>query len=102
MPYKDADKRRASNAKSQKKRNNLTYERRRDLLSEFPCHCCGDPDNTVIQWHHVEPENKEFALTSGAHSEERWWNEVLKCIPVCANCHVKLHKNTLCLIPQRL
>jgi hypothetical protein len=72
------------------------------MLSTFPCYCCGDPDDTVIQWHHVEPENKKFHLLGGRIGEDKWWNEVLKCIPLCANCHIKIHKNKLCLIPPKL
>ena len=79
-----------------------TRERRRSLLN-FPCCCCGDPDQTVIQWHHVDESLKDFDLFGGrTPSEEDWWNESLKCIPVCANCHLKIHKNKLCLIPVKL
>ena len=81
------------------RRNTAAIRSRRvQLLSDFPCHCCGDPDDSVIQWHHVNEEDKEFNVSDMNVSEDRWWNEVLKCIPVCANCHVKIHKNKLCLI----
>ena len=79
--------------------------RHKELLQPFACTCCGDPDDTVIQWHHVEEQEKDFEILGGKGtgvSEELWWNEVLKCIPLCANCHVKLHKNKLCLIPPKL
>lgn len=78
--------------------------RRRSLLN-FPCICCGETDPTVIQWHHVNELEKSFELFGGSgtsKSEDAWWNEVLKCIPVCANCHVKIHKQTLCLLPMSL
>ena len=74
---------------------------RRSLLS-FPCFACDDPDDTVIQWHHVDEQEKKFEIFGGrgnTAAEDRWWNEVLKCIPLCANCHIKLHKEKLCLIP---
>ena len=75
-------------------------EFRIQLLNQFPCYCCGNPDPTVIDWHHVVPEDKTFEIKWGIHlSHEKWWNEVLKCIPVCCNCHRKIHKNTLCLLP---
>ena len=73
---------------------------RSNLLAQFPCHCCGNPDPTVIQWHHVEPEDKSFAIKKFiAKPHDIWWDEVLKCIPVCANCHLKIHYNKLCLLP---
>ncbi len=76
--------------------------RRRKLLSQFPCFCCKTQDDSVIQWHHVNPEDKLFHVSHHKHPEDRWWNEVLKCIPLCANCHVKIHKNLLCLLPIHL
>ena len=78
--------------------------RRRSLLHSS-CFCCGDPDDQVIQWHHVDESTKLFEIFGGtgcSAAEERWWNEVLKCIPVCANCHIKIHKQLLCLLPQKL
>ena len=77
--------------------NSKQAEARKNLLSSFSCICCGDPDDTVIQWHHVVSDDKSFGLFERC-SEDNWWNEVLKCIPVCANCHVKIHKEKLCLM----
>ena len=94
MPYKD----KALEKISKYKRINA----RKELLSQFPCRACGDPDYTVIQWHHVDPETKEFDLFQTSWATERFWNEVLKCVPLCANCHIKIHKDLLCLLPQSL
>jgi len=72
---------------------------RSDLLAQFPCYCCNDPNPTVIQWHHVVPKDKCFSIKMLiAKPHDIWWDEVLKCIPVCANCHLKIHKNKLCLL----
>ena len=88
--------------KACRERDALVVKRRRTMLEQFPCACCGDPDPTVIEWHHVDPEEKVFAVSHHKHPEDKWWDEVLKCIPVCANCHKKIHKNKLCLLPQKL
>ena len=85
-----------------KARNNQRVQDRKDVLSKFPCLACGNNDHTVIQWHHVEPELKDLELFRTAWSDELFWNEVLKCVPLCANCHVKIHKNLLCLIPPKI
>ena len=72
---------------------------RTEILAQFPCHLCGESDPDLIQWHHVYPEDKSFGVIAGnSLSHEAWWDEVLKCIPVCPTCHVKIHKNKLCLI----
>ena len=94
MPYADKEKQKQRTLELKQG----IYQRRRDILSSWPCLLCGDPDDSVIQWHHVYPEDKEFNVTRGLTSEDRWWNEVMKCIPVCANCHTKIHKEKLCLI----
>jgi len=75
---------------------------RKGILAQFPCLLCNESDPDMIDWHHVDESTKKFnvAHTSRAHSE--WWDEVLKCIPVCVSCHRKIHTNKLCLIPQRL
>ena len=83
-----------------KKRNERVRQRRRALLAEFPCVSCGNADPGVIQWHHLDPSQKETTIFSTAVSEEKFWNEVLKCVPLCANCHVKVHSDLLCLLPQ--
>ena len=76
---------------------------KRNLLAPFTCIACDNIDPTVVQWHHLIPEEKEFEIMSNLNmSNERWWAELLKCVPLCANCHMKLHKNQLCLLkPMR-
>ena len=90
---------RAKHNESCKRNQQRRNQFRIDLLSNFPCHCCGDLDPITIDWHHVYPEQKEFDVKRGLNlPHDVWWNEVLKCIPVCCNCHRKIHKETLCLI----
>jgi len=75
---------------------------RRNLLSIFPCKSCGENDSTVIQWHHIESNSKKYSVGGPVCcGEDKWWNEVLKCVPLCANCHIKIHRNTLCLLPTK-
>ena len=118
MPYKDPNKAREASRKSYHKnkekwkltrnpacrlRRIAERDERTEMLALFPCLCCGHNDPTVIQWHHVCPEEKLFGIKEGASYERsKWWEEVLKCIPVCSNCHIKIHKNKLCLIPPKL
>ena len=74
---------------------------RRKILSEFPCAFCGESDSDLIDWHHIDESTKKFNVghTSRGHSD--WWDEVMKCIPLCALCHRKIHKNKLCLLPHK-
>ena len=78
-------------------------QRRRDLLSQFSCICCNESTPCAIDWHHIDDETKSFNIATGMRrGEDVWWNEILKCVPLCANCHRKLHNNLICLIPQKL
>ena len=95
--YLEKDKERCR-LKSQVKR-----QARNKLLSIFPCLACGEPDPDLIDWHHVDPTTKKLNIRGcGGVSETSWWLEVLKCIPLCCNCHRKIHKEKLCLLPIHL
>ena len=76
--------------------------RRKNLLAPFSCISCGNSNTYVIEWHHLDPNQRELGIFASAHNEERFWDEVLKCVPLCSNCHTLIHKNLLCLIPQQM
>ena len=112
MPYKDREKQRAAEKryyennrkariKSAGERNKRVLAERRALLEPFSCASCGNTDPTVIEWHHIDPSEKEKDVYK-CGSEEKFWDEILKCVPLCGNCHIKIHKNLLCLLPQSL
>ena len=114
MPHKDPEKRKAWRTRPEVKarqaladrryylhQGKQTINRRREILSEFSCISCGETQPCAIDWHHIDDETKSFNIATGMRrGEDVWWNEVCKCVPLCANCHRKLHNNLLCLIPQ--
>lgn len=58
------------------------------------CEICGyDKCLNALDFHHKNPENKEFALNTANYNKsfEKLKNEVDKCILICANCHRELH-----------
>ena len=81
-------------------RNRIENSRfRKGILAQFGCSLCDVIDPDLIDWHHVNPEEKLFDIKGALdRNHALWWDEVLKCIPVCCNCHRKIHKNKLCLI----
>ena len=91
-----------------KQKYNFDYSKKllaekRKILDAFPCKLCGESDPDLIDWHHIDPQSKDFLITGKSVSNvDRWWNEVLKCIPVCALCHRKIHANKRCLLPMNL
>jgi predicted HNH restriction endonuclease len=55
--------------------------------------CKGVFDSIVYDFHHLDPDKKEFAISEKALvSEERYFAEVEKCVLLCANCHRLEHK----------
>lgn len=54
------------------------------------CYCEG-----ALQFHHTDPSKKEFGIGSinfgGAFDINSLFNEVDKCILLCANCHAEEH-----------
>lgn len=55
------------------------------------CKYCGICDWRVLQFHHRDPEEKEFAVSArasaGTTSISRIQKEIEKCDVLCANCH---------------
>ena len=57
------------------------------------CGICGyDKSISVLQFHHTNPNMKDFTVSRKSYSIERLKREVDKCILLCANCHIELHE----------
>ena len=61
------------------------------------CQCCGyDKCITALEFHHLNPEEKDFSF--GNNANRSWQNtkeELKKCILVCANCHREIHSGLI-------
>ena len=115
MPFKNADTRRrwqqdpevrerlrANDRRYYQNRAKRLYEERKAVLAEFSCFSCGETEPCCIDWHHIDESQKLFNIATGMRRElESWWDEVIKCVPLCSNCHRKLHNDKLCLIPMK-
>lgn len=63
-----------------------------------PCIFCGENDPVCIDWHLVDPNKKNFAISYvKGKAKKRTLEEIKKCICLCANCHRKLHADQLTL-----
>ena len=70
--------------------------RKSKLIKVFNSKCCicgFDKWQSALEFHHVNPENKEFGLTVNTTTKalEKQLEEARKCILVCANCHRGIH-----------
>lgn len=86
-------------AKNQNSQNVINFVKRRksNLIKVFNSKCCICGFNSyqeALDFHHVNPEEKEFGITdsnSVTKSLEKQLIELRKCILVCSNCHRGIH-----------
>lgn len=65
-----------------------------ELKSECSCAKCGDKRGYVLDYHHLNPAEKENTiarLTSNTSKLDKTFEEIKKCIVLCANCHREFH-----------
>lgn len=71
--------------------------RKSDLIKLFGGKCCicgFDLFQEALEFHHVNPEEKEFSVaSSNMKNLEAQLQELKKCVLVCANCHRGIHSS---------
>lgn len=75
---------------------NKKIEKVRQWVNEqraLGCEKCNEKRFYVIDFHHIDPENKKHTVGSQAmySSWKATKEEIKKCIRLCANCHRELH-----------
>lgn len=87
-------------SKKEKSRQNvinlITWKKRKKKeLVEYKggkCEKCGyDKCIEALEFHHLDPKQKDFTIAGSSYSIERMKQEVDKCILICSNCHRELH-----------
>ncbi len=81
-------------------RNNERRIKHLNLINEYKknlsCVKCGEQENICLEFHHLNPEKKEFTIGSAV---SRSWDviekELQKCVILCSNCHKKVHAKIL-------
>lgn len=64
------------------------------LGMRLQCELCGYKKNSAaLHFHHIDPKEKEFRVSEvrSSTSYERLYNEIEKCVVLCANCHAEEH-----------
>ena len=63
------------------------------------CSCCGLIDSPIVyDFHHLNPSEKDFSLSSKVKSWDVIVNEANKCIMLCSHCHRKIHSGLVEII----
>jgi hypothetical protein len=55
------------------------------------CSNCPENHPACLDFHHLDPNEKEFLITKLIQSKKKLKEELKKCIVLCANCHRKFH-----------
>lgn len=64
------------------------------------CQHCGTTDISVLEFHHLNPAEKEFNVGDLRKPLEKAKEELDKCIILCRECHLAEHKRLLSLVSQ--
>lgn len=87
---------------SQNSQNVINFVKRRksNLIKVFHSKCCicgFDSFQEALEFHHVDPNTKEFGIGSEAITKalDKQLIEMKKCILVCSNCHRGIHAGVI-------
>ncbi len=61
------------------------------VKGHYGCVCCSEREIVCLEFHHLDPLQKDIQIGSQRHLSSRVIEELSKCIVVCANCHKKIH-----------
>ncbi len=73
------------------------YKEKRNWVTDYkmkhPCEICGEKDPIVLEFHHVNPKEKDASIADllSRKTLDAIKLEVVKCIVLCGNCHTRLH-----------
>jgi predicted HNH restriction endonuclease len=85
--------------KCQSVRKSLRKNRNRQELLKLhgsKCSVCSyDKCSSALQFHHIDPSEKEFEISESAYSLEKQIAEAKKCVLLCANCHAEVENEIL-------
>jgi hypothetical protein len=63
------------------------------IMGDQCCICGYNKAITALEFHHKDPSQKDFALSSNANiGFDKANEEIRKCILVCSNCHREIHE----------
>ncbi len=62
-----------------------------DLKKTFYCQKCKDTRWYILDFHHLDPSQKEFEIGNHQFSKYKLLEEISKCITLCRNCHQEFH-----------
>ena len=85
-------KRKAAKKADRKRRETAAKNYAWEFKKSHECIKCGEQDPACLVFHHTDPSNKKASIHKlykyGLNAVKK---EMIKCILLCSNCHMKLH-----------
>jgi hypothetical protein len=78
---------------------NKQKEKAKKLLGG-KCSSCGYNRIELLDFHHLDPNEKDFTISSDGRNFEKLLLEARKCILLCANCHREHHLGLMKELPK--
>jgi len=82
----------------QRRKSMIEYKKNINTLSDYKsslgCAKCGNKKHYVLDFHHIDPKQKLFNISSKFSSDiesEIIKEEIAKCVVLCSNCHREFH-----------
>lgn len=86
---------RENRERRQQAANERNRKRKAEMVNHFggKCHDCGGVfPQCVYEFHHLDPSQKDVNPSAAlSWSKDRMWDELNKCVMLCANCHKVRH-----------
>jgi NMD protein affecting ribosome stability and mRNA decay len=58
-----------------------------ELKKGLKCEICGFDHPAALDFHHIDPTQKKFAISPNRHNKKEVLEEIKKCKVLCSNCH---------------
>lgn len=94
--YRENPEKVAKHREGQRENARINEQKKREQLFRLydeiktPCAKCGETRLYVIEFHHIDPSEKEHTI-SQMRNLDRVREEAKKCVCLCANCHSEFH-----------
>ena len=78
--------------KKEKQKYYTRQEKLNELKRNLSCKKCGEDRFYLLDFHHLNPEEKDYCISDNPHAKiETLQEEINKCIVLCSNCHREFH-----------
>jgi len=99
--YDNPEKSKQMNTRNYRIQNKKRNQVLSSIFNDHPCLVCGDTRHGCLSFHHLDPREKEYGVTSHSLTWKKMLKEASKCVVLCLNCHTLHHRGDIQL-PEKL